>query len=151
MWRSIPFKTFQVLYWLTVWLTDLVQQECAMTRHSSSVVHHCRDVAEKGHKWKQASSNVPVINSAGGIWSKWIIILCGKLRYDRGHSLSIGLQLADLKEHHEIIFAVAGSCLRAGHSCQLSGRYCVEKGDKEGETGWGRSGRGLVANSRVLL
>ncbi len=30
-----------------VWVTYLVQQECAMARHSSSVVHHCRDVAGK--------------------------------------------------------------------------------------------------------
>lgn len=44
---------------------------------------------------------------------------------DAGYSLSIGLQLADLKEHHEIIFAVAGAGLWAGHGCQLGGRYCV--------------------------
>lgn len=106
-----------------------------MTRHSPSVVHHCRDVAEKDTDENKLHFIVPVMSSAGGIWSKWIIILCGKLRYDRGHSLSIGLQLADLKEYHEIIFAVAGSCLWAGHGCQLSGRYCVAKGDREGETG----------------
>ena len=45
------------------------------------------------------------------------------------HSLSIGLQLTDLEEYHEIIFTVAGSSLWAGHGCQLGGRYCVEKGD----------------------
>lgn len=50
---------------------------------------------------------------------------------DPGHSLSIGLQLADLKEHHQIIFTVAGSCLRASYRCQLGGRYCFEKGDRE--------------------
>lgn len=47
-----------------------------------------------------------------------------------GYSLSIGLQLADLKEYHEIIFAVAGAGLWAGHRRQLGGRYCVEEGDK---------------------
>lgn len=44
-----------------------------------------------------------------------------------GYLLSIGLQLTDLKEYHEIIFTVAGSCLWTSHGCQLGGRYCVEK------------------------
>jgi len=54
---------------------------------------------------------------------------------DAGYSLSSGLQLADLKEHHEIIFAVTGSGLRAGHGCQLGRRYCDEEGDKECKRG----------------
>lgn len=44
---------------------------------------------------------------------------------DPGYSLSVCLQLTNLKEHHEIVFAVAGSSLRAGHRCQLGGRNCV--------------------------
>lgn len=43
----VTFSTFKISDVLTVSLTYLVQQECAMTRHSSSVVHDCRDVAEK--------------------------------------------------------------------------------------------------------
>lgn len=53
-----------------------------------------------------------------------------ELAGDAGYSLSVGLQLADLKENHEVIFAVAGSRLRAGHGCQLGGRYCWKE---EGE------------------
>ena len=41
------FKIFQILYLPPVGLTYLVQQECAMTRHSPSVVHHCRDIARE--------------------------------------------------------------------------------------------------------
>ena len=71
-------------------------------------------------------------------------------RGDPGYSLSGGFQLADLKEHHEVIFAVTGSGLRAGHSCQLGGRYCVEKGERECKTG-GKAESRLVANNRELL
>lgn len=70
---------------------------------------------------------------------------------DTGYSLSIGLQLADFKEHHEIIFAVAGSCLRAGHSCQLGGGYCIEKGDKRVSDRLRVDMEQTSANSRELL
>lgn len=47
------------------------------------------------------------------------------VRDEVGHLLSVGLQLADLKEHHEIVLAVAGARLRAGHCRQPGGRNCV--------------------------
>lgn len=79
-------------------------------------------------------------------------MLCqGLTRGDTGYSLPIGLQLADFKEYHEIIFAVAGADLGAGHSRQLGGRYCVGRGDSECQTGFREAETRLVANSRELL
>lgn len=141
-----------------MWLTYLVQQECAMARHSSSVVHHGRDVAGETQMRTGFTKLMTVIYHAGDIsvvqsfpgssyfFAKYLISwkACGQIipiicwvkmkcstgclvRGDTGYSLSVGLQLTDLKEYHQVIFAVAGSCLRAGHCCQLGGRYCVEK------------------------
>ena len=44
-----------------------------------------------------------------------------------GHSLSVGLQLTDLEQHHEIVFTVARPSSGAGQRCQFGGRDCEQK------------------------
>lgn len=54
--------------------------------------------------------------------------ICLTLWDKSGYSLSIGLKLADLKQHHQIMFRVAGARMWTCHGLQLGGRHYVKTG-----------------------
>lgn len=88
-----------------------------MAGHPASVVHHSRDVAGNGEMIGAINANAPIFNG-----NKYPI--CCNSGYNdikRGGLLSIGFQLTDLKENHEVILGVTGSCRGTRHSAELCG------------------------------
>ncbi len=45
----------------------------------------------------------------------------------KSDSLSVSFQLADLKEDHEVVLGVTGSCSGASQSAELRGRHCTKE------------------------
>lgn len=83
--------------------------------------------------------------------------MCFALGYESGKadSLSIRFQLADLKEDHEVILGVTGSCRGASHSAELCGRHWGEKRQEEmsepDQTGMNWRSKGITGEKQSRL
>lgn len=81
-----------------------------MTRHPTSVVNNSRYVAADNEGKKNYILNF--IRAVQHVRKAEVFLY---------NSLSIGLQLTDFKEDHEVIFGVTGSSSRASQSVELCG------------------------------
>lgn len=84
-----------------------MQQEGAVAGHPSSVVNNSWDVAAERERGRENISTLRRVCAA--MWHNIVT----------ADSLSICLQLTDLKKDHEVIFGVTGTSCGASHRAEL--------------------------------
>ena len=92
-----------------------MQKEGPVAGHATSVVHHRGDIAD-GESTKPQTHLIPPLG----------LPLCVRiLTHDSADedSLSVGFQLTDLEEGHEVVLGVAGPGGGALQSAELGGRH----------------------------